>query len=62
MLREVGFGSQILVDLGVRRMRVLTNVPSRLVAVQGFDLEVVEQVLLQAPEAEKTKSPARTTH
>jgi 3,4-dihydroxy 2-butanone 4-phosphate synthase/GTP cyclohydrolase II len=48
VLREIGFGSQVLKDLGVRKMRVLTNRPRRIAAVDGFDLEVVEQVLLTA--------------
>ncbi|HEX4352630.1 MAG TPA: 3,4-dihydroxy-2-butanone-4-phosphate synthase [Polyangiales bacterium] len=50
VLREIGFGSQVLKDLGVRKMRVLTNRPSRIAAVDGFDLEVVEQVLLNTPD------------
>jgi 3,4-dihydroxy 2-butanone 4-phosphate synthase/GTP cyclohydrolase II len=50
VLREIGFGSQVLKDLGVRKMRVLTNRPSRIAAVDGFDLEVVEQVLLDTPD------------
>ena len=44
VLREIGFGSQVLRDLGVRKMRLLTNQPRRIAAVDGYDLEVVEQV------------------
>jgi 3,4-dihydroxy 2-butanone 4-phosphate synthase/GTP cyclohydrolase II len=40
---EVGIGAQILSDLGVRRIRLLTNHPRRVVALQGFGLEIVEQ-------------------
>jgi 3,4-dihydroxy 2-butanone 4-phosphate synthase/GTP cyclohydrolase II len=47
VLREVGFGSQVLRALGVRKMRLLTNQPRRIAAVEGYDLEVVEQVLLR---------------
>ncbi|HEX2678600.1 MAG TPA: hypothetical protein VHM19_18235, partial [Polyangiales bacterium] len=62
VLREVGFGSQVLMDLGVRKMRLITNTPSRIVAVDGFDLEIVEQVLLRAPTASDADSAPRTTH
>lgn len=48
VLRETGFGSQVLMDLGVRKLRLLTRHPSRLVAAAGYDLEMVEQVLLPA--------------
>jgi 3,4-dihydroxy 2-butanone 4-phosphate synthase/GTP cyclohydrolase II len=62
VLREIGFGSQVLKDLGVRKMRVLTNRPSRIAAVDGFDLEVVEQVLVAGSEAASLESALRTTH
>jgi 3,4-dihydroxy 2-butanone 4-phosphate synthase/GTP cyclohydrolase II len=42
--REYGIGSQILADLGVRKLRVLTNNPRKYQGVEGFGLEVVEQV------------------
>ena len=42
--REYGIGSQILFDLGVRRMRILTNNMRKYHGVEGFGLEVVEQV------------------
>ena len=45
-LRDYGVGAQILVDLGVRRMRLLTNRPRRIVGLEGFELEVVETVPL----------------
>jgi 3,4-dihydroxy 2-butanone 4-phosphate synthase / GTP cyclohydrolase II len=62
VLRDVGFGSQVLKDLGVRKMRVLTNRPSRIAGVDGFELEVVEQVLLRSNEEATLESPAHTTH
>jgi 3,4-dihydroxy 2-butanone 4-phosphate synthase/GTP cyclohydrolase II len=43
-LRTYGLGAQILMDLGVRRMRVLSSSPRRMHALSGFDLEVVEYV------------------
>jgi 3,4-dihydroxy 2-butanone 4-phosphate synthase/GTP cyclohydrolase II len=45
--REFGTGAQILHDLGVRRLRVLTNNPRKLAGLQGYGLEVVEQVPLR---------------
>jgi 3,4-dihydroxy 2-butanone 4-phosphate synthase/GTP cyclohydrolase II len=44
--REFGTGAQILHDLGVRRLRVLTNNPRKLAGLQGYGLEVVAQVPL----------------
>jgi len=46
-IRNYGIGAQALVDLGVRKMRLLTNTPKKLVGVQGYGLEVVEQVPIQ---------------
>lgn len=42
--RDYGIGSQILYDLGVRKMRLLTNNPRKLIGLEGYGLEVVEQV------------------
>ena len=44
--RDYGIGMQILVDLGVRQMRLLTNNPSKRAGLVGYDLEVVERVPL----------------
>ncbi len=44
--REFGTGAQILHDLGVRRLRVLTNNPKKLAGLQGYGLEIVAQVPL----------------
>ena len=43
-LRQVGLGGQILSDLGIRRIRLLTNTPTHIPALQGFGIEIVEQV------------------
>ncbi len=43
-MREYGVGAQILHDLGVRRMRLLTNNPKKLAALEGYGLEIVEQL------------------
>jgi 3,4-dihydroxy 2-butanone 4-phosphate synthase / GTP cyclohydrolase II len=42
--REIGIGAQILSDLDLRRIRLLTNHPRRVVALEGFGIEIVEQV------------------
>jgi 3,4-dihydroxy 2-butanone 4-phosphate synthase/GTP cyclohydrolase II len=42
--REIGLGAQILSDLNLRRIRLLTNHPRRVVALEGFEIEIVEQV------------------
>ena len=41
---EVGIGAQILSDLGLHTIRLLTNHPRRIVALEGFGIEIVEQV------------------
>jgi 3,4-dihydroxy 2-butanone 4-phosphate synthase/GTP cyclohydrolase II len=43
-LREYGVGAQILVDLGLKKLRLLTNNPKKIVGLEGYGLEVVEQV------------------
>jgi len=45
-LREYGIGAQILSDLGVRKVRLMTNNPRKIVALDGFDLVIVERVPL----------------
>jgi 3,4-dihydroxy 2-butanone 4-phosphate synthase/GTP cyclohydrolase II len=42
--RDYGIGAQILVDLGVRKMRIMTNNPKKLIALKGFGLELVDQI------------------
>ena len=48
-LREYGVGAQILVDLGVRKMRVMTNNPRKIVGLEGYGLQVVGRVPIVAP-------------
>jgi 3,4-dihydroxy 2-butanone 4-phosphate synthase/GTP cyclohydrolase II len=47
-LRQVGIGGQILADLGIHQIRLLTNNPVHVPALQGFSLEIVEHVPLSA--------------
>lgn len=42
--REIGIGAQILSDLNLRRIRLLTNHPRKVPALEGFNIEIVEQV------------------
>ena len=49
--REIGIGAQILSDLNLRRIRLLTNHPRRIAALEGFDIEIVEQVPVAPPQA-----------
>ena len=52
-LRNYGIGSQILVDLGVRSIRIMTNNPRKLVGVEGYGLRLLEDVRLIAPTSEE---------
>ena len=42
--REIGIGAQILSDLNLRRIRLLTNRPKKVAALEGFGIEIVDQV------------------
>ena len=46
--REIGIGAQILSDLNLQRIRLLTNHPRRVAGLEGFDIEIVEQVPIPA--------------
>ena len=46
-LRDYGIGAQILVDLGVRKMRLMTNNPTKIVGLEGYGLDVTERVPLE---------------
>lgn len=46
-LRDYGIGAQILVDLGVRRMRLMTNNPKKIIGLEGYGLEVAEHVSIE---------------
>ncbi len=47
-LREYGIGAQILADLGVHRIRLLTNNPRKVVGLEGYDLEIVQQIPIKS--------------
>ncbi|WP_413834282.1 bifunctional 3,4-dihydroxy-2-butanone-4-phosphate synthase/GTP cyclohydrolase II [Desulfobacula sp.] len=46
-MRDYGVGAQILVDLGVKKMRLLTNNPKKMIGLEGYGLSVVEQVPIE---------------
>jgi 3,4-dihydroxy 2-butanone 4-phosphate synthase/GTP cyclohydrolase II len=48
-LRDYGIGAQILRDLGVRRMRLMTNNPKKIIGLEGYGLKVVDRVPLEIP-------------
>ncbi len=48
-LRDYGIGAQILVDLGVRQLRLLTNNPRKIKGLEGYGLNIVERVPLEIP-------------
>jgi 3,4-dihydroxy 2-butanone 4-phosphate synthase/GTP cyclohydrolase II len=52
-LRDYGIGAQILVDLGVRKMRLMTNNPKKIVGLEGYGLKVVERVPMESKPHEK---------
>ena len=52
-LRDYGVGAQILRDLGVRKMRLMTNNPKKIVGLEGYGLEVVERVPIEIPPHEE---------
>ncbi|HXM78308.1 MAG TPA: bifunctional 3,4-dihydroxy-2-butanone-4-phosphate synthase/GTP cyclohydrolase II [Thermoanaerobaculia bacterium] len=54
-IRNYGVGSQILRDLGVRKIRLMTNNPSKYVAIRGFGLEIVERVPLEIGPTERSR-------
>jgi 3,4-dihydroxy 2-butanone 4-phosphate synthase/GTP cyclohydrolase II len=54
-LRQYGIGAQILHDLGVRQMRLLTNNPRKIVGLTGYGLEVVERVPLEIKPCEHNR-------
>ena len=59
-MREYGMGAQILNDLGVRKMRLLTNNPKKLAGLHGYGLEIVEQVALRIVPQEHNERYMRT--
>lgn len=54
-LRDYGIGAQILADLGVRKMRLMTNNPKKIKGLEGYNLEVVERVPIEIPSKDENR-------
>ncbi len=48
-LRDYGLGAQILSELGIRKLRLMTNNPKKIVGLEGYGLEIVERVAIEIP-------------
>ncbi len=59
-LREYGTGAQILFDLGVRKMRLLTNNPKKVHSIAGYGLEIAEQIPIEVPANDHNRGYLRT--
>ncbi len=59
-LRDYGVGAQILRDLGIRKMRIITNNPGKRAGIEGYGLEIVERVPLEIQPNEKNLEYLRT--
>jgi 3,4-dihydroxy 2-butanone 4-phosphate synthase/GTP cyclohydrolase II len=59
ILRAIGLGGQILSDLGIQRIRLLSNTPMHIPALEGFGLEIVEQVPIPVGECREQGSGIR---
>jgi 3,4-dihydroxy 2-butanone 4-phosphate synthase/GTP cyclohydrolase II len=59
-LRQYGIGAQILVDLGVRQIRLLTNNPRKVVGLDGYDLRIVERVPIVVPPNKNNRQYLKT--
>lgn len=54
-LRDYGIGAQMLVDLGVKKIRLLTNNPKKIIGLQGYGLEIIERVPVQIEPSGQSK-------
>jgi 3,4-dihydroxy 2-butanone 4-phosphate synthase/GTP cyclohydrolase II len=59
-MRDYGIGAQILISLGIRKMRLMTNNPKKLVGLQGYGIDVVERVAIEAIATKSNTSYLKT--
>jgi len=60
-LREYGIGAQILKELGVGQIRLLTNNPKKVIGLRGFGLEIIEQIPIEVePKSERQRRYLKT--
>ncbi|MRG87306.1 bifunctional 3,4-dihydroxy-2-butanone-4-phosphate synthase/GTP cyclohydrolase II [Salinibacillus xinjiangensis] len=61
-LRDYGIGAQILKDLGIKQMKLLTNNPKKITGLSGYNLEVVDRVPIQLPHRKENEKYMKTKH
>jgi len=59
-LRDYGIGAQILVYLGVRKMKLMTNNPKKIIGLEGYGLEIVERIPIEIPPTKENKRYLKT--
>lgn len=59
-LRDYGIGAQILLDLGVKKIKLLTNNPKKVIGLKGYGLEIVERVPIEIPPNENNEKYLKT--
>jgi 3,4-dihydroxy 2-butanone 4-phosphate synthase/GTP cyclohydrolase II len=59
-LRDYGIGAQILKDLGIRKIRLLTNNPKKIIGLQGYGLEIVERIPIEIPPKDANRGYLQT--
>ena len=59
-LRQYGIGAQILFDLGVRQIRLLTNNPKKVIGLEGYGLKIVERLPIQMAAGENNRKYLQT--
>lgn len=61
-LRDYGIGAQILKDLGIEKMKLLTNNPRKIAGLEGYDLTIVDRVPIEMPAREENENYLRTKY
>ncbi|MBE0502541.1 MAG: bifunctional 3,4-dihydroxy-2-butanone-4-phosphate synthase/GTP cyclohydrolase II [Desulfuromonadales bacterium] len=59
-LRDYGIGAQILAELGVKKIRLMTNNPKKIVGLQGYGIEIVDRVSIQVPSTRSNRRYLQT--
>ncbi len=59
-LRDYGIGAQILVDLGAKKLKILTNNPKKIIGLEGYGIEIVERLEIETQPSEENKSYLQT--
>ncbi len=61
-LRDYGIGAQILRDLGIKKMKLLTNNPRKIAGLEGYNLEIVDRIPIQLDETKSTENVGHILH